>query len=45
LFLDGIAVVWLDEPNNIKHSIQPLFVASAEGNHHRFIFCPRVRSK
>jgi hypothetical protein len=45
LFLNGIAIVWVNEPNNIKHSIQPLLAASAEGNHHSFIFCLRVRSK
>jgi hypothetical protein len=45
LLLGGIAVVCVNEPNNIKYSIQPLFDTSAESSRHSFVFYPRVCSK
>jgi hypothetical protein len=41
----GIAVVWVYEPDNIKHPVQSLLAASTEGSCHSFVFCLRIRSK
>jgi hypothetical protein len=39
--LDGKAVNSVNEPNNIKHPIQPLFPASAKGSCHSFLSSAR----